>query len=116
MQICTYAFFDQYLWSIQAFHRDQAASTYSNTPEIIFEFLAQIPDMMESSRQYMAMYRNMGGHRLDKRSFELFQAVLEALIHVMQFFLNSRLSRLPSDFQILINNDLSQAGYDLLTN
>ncbi|KAL0777377.1 hypothetical protein CaCOL14_006895 [Colletotrichum acutatum] len=47
--------------------------------------------MMESSRQYMAMYRNMGGHRLDKRSFELFRAVLEALTHVMQFFLNSRL-------------------------
>ncbi|KAK1727020.1 uncharacterized protein BDZ83DRAFT_226336 [Colletotrichum acutatum] len=71
-----------------------AASTYSNTPEIIFEFLAQIPDMMESSRQYMAMYRNMGGHRLDKRSFELFRAVLEALTHVMQFFLNSRLKNL----------------------
>lgn len=95
--------------------RDQAASTYSNTPEIIFEFLAQIPDMMESSRQYMALYRNMGGHRLDKRSFELFRAVLEALTHVMQFFLNSRLSRLPSDSQKLIDSALYQAGYDLPT-
>lgn len=94
---------------------EQAASTYSNTPEIIFEFLAQIPDMMESSRQYMAMYRNMGGHRLEKRSFELFRAVLEALAHVMQFFLNSRLSRLPSDSHILINSALSHVGFDFLT-
>ncbi|KAK2053542.1 hypothetical protein LY76DRAFT_524394 [Colletotrichum caudatum] len=63
-----------------------AATQYSNTGEAIFQFLADIPDIMENARQTFALYREMGGRSLDRRSFELFRAVLAAPSHVMQAF------------------------------
>ncbi|KAJ0165468.1 hypothetical protein CTA2_11161 [Colletotrichum tanaceti] len=76
-----------------------AATQYGSTGETIFQFLADIPDIMESARQTVALYREMGGHSLDRKSFELFRAVLKALNHIMQFFADSKLEKF---FQVTI--------------
>ncbi|KAK2016119.1 hypothetical protein LZ32DRAFT_626484 [Colletotrichum eremochloae] len=96
-----------------------AATQYSSTGEAIFQFLADIPDIMENARQTFALYREMGGHSLDRRSFELFRAVLAALTHIMQFFTDSKMDKFfqvtlkqsayKSDLQTSIDNVKKQA-------
>ncbi|KAK2028609.1 hypothetical protein LX32DRAFT_663747 [Colletotrichum zoysiae] len=96
-----------------------AATQYSSTGEAIFQFLADIPDIMENARQTFALYREMGGHSLDRRSFELFKAVLAALSHVMQFFAESKMDKFlqvtikqstyKSDLQTSVDNVRKQA-------
>ncbi|KAK1990113.1 hypothetical protein LX36DRAFT_740652 [Colletotrichum falcatum] len=70
-----------------------AATQYSSTGEAIFQFLADIPDIMDKARQTFALYREMRGHSLDRRSFELFKAVLAALSQIMQFFAESKMEK-----------------------
>lgn len=71
----------------------KAAGQYSSTEDAIFEALSEIPEIMDNARQYVEMYRQMRGHRLDQRSFELFRAVLRALTQIMQFFADGKLSQ-----------------------
>ncbi|KAK2037170.1 hypothetical protein LZ31DRAFT_612917 [Colletotrichum somersetense] len=69
-----------------------AATQYSSTGELIFQ--------------------EMGGHSLDRRSFELFRVVLVALSHVMQFFADSKMSRFltyKNDLQTSVDNVRKQA-------
>ncbi|WDK23004.1 hypothetical protein CGRA01v4_14295 [Colletotrichum graminicola] len=82
---------------------DGAAAQHSSTGEAIFQFLSDIPDIMENARQTFALYKEMGGHSLDRRSFELFRAVLTALSHIMQFFADSKLKcKTDKFFQVTI--------------
>ncbi|KAK1987588.1 hypothetical protein LZ30DRAFT_579789 [Colletotrichum cereale] len=96
-----------------------AVTQYSSTGEAIFQFLSDIPDIMENARQTFALYREMGGHSLDRRSFELFRAVLSALTHIMQFFADSKMDKFlqvtlkqsayKSDLQTAVDNVRKQA-------
>ncbi|KAK1561753.1 uncharacterized protein LY79DRAFT_530827 [Colletotrichum navitas] len=98
---------------------EKAATQYSSTGEAIFQFLSDIPDIMENARQTFALYKEMGGHSLDRRSFELFRAVLSALNHIMQFFADSKMDKFfqvtikqsayKSDLQISVDNVRKQA-------
>ncbi|TQN67962.1 hypothetical protein CSHISOI_07486 [Colletotrichum shisoi] len=92
-----------------------AATQYSSTGETIFQFLADIPDIMENAKQTVALYREMGGHSLDRKSFELFRAVLKALNHIMQFFADSKLEKFlqVTIKQSAYKSDL-QAGMDVV--
>lgn len=48
---------------------------------------------MESARKYLGIYRKMQDQDLEKRTFELFRAILRTLRHVMQFFADGKSSK-----------------------
>jgi hypothetical protein len=41
---------------------------------------------MENARRYVEIYRDRPDHYLERKTFDLYRAVLRALIQIMQFF------------------------------
>ncbi|KAH8649231.1 hypothetical protein BX600DRAFT_474796 [Xylariales sp. PMI_506] len=81
-----------------------AAGQYAKVEEIIFEALADIPEMMENAREYLRIYDDQRHKRLEnltieffrleKLTFELFRAILRTLTQIMRFFADSSVRRL----------------------
>ncbi|KAK6836819.1 hypothetical protein PG987_007314 [Apiospora arundinis] len=67
-----------------------AAGRYNKVEEAIFESLSEIPEIMESARRYVQIYYENRDQRLEQKTFELFRAILRALIQIMEFFADSR--------------------------
>ena len=78
----------------------QAAGQFQKVEDAIFEALVEIPETMESAQRYIQIYSEMQESLLEKRTFDLFWAVLKALIHIMRFFADSSIRNEPS-FQVL---------------
>lgn len=68
----------------------QAAGQYTKVEEDIFKALADIPDIMETTRRYVGIYWQKPDHRFEQRVFNLFRASLKTLRHIMQFFADSK--------------------------
>ncbi|KAI9903641.1 hypothetical protein N3K66_000170 [Trichothecium roseum] len=81
-----------------------AAGHYGKVEEAAFEALSDIPIIMESARKYLGIYRKMQDQDLEKRTFELFRAILSTLRHVMQFFADGKSRR-------VFEGVLKQDGY-----
>jgi hypothetical protein len=45
--------------------------------------------MMDSARKYISIYRDHPDQLLERKTFDLYLAILKALTHVMQFFADS---------------------------
>jgi hypothetical protein len=68
---------------------------------------------MESAKRYVERYREMRVQFLEERTFELFRAILKLLGHVLQFFVDRRLSAsdLPSTTSFIINHSSCSTHY-----
>jgi hypothetical protein len=45
--------------------------------------------MMDSARKYISIYRDHPDQLLERKTFDLYLAILKALTHIMQFFADS---------------------------
>ena len=45
---------------------------------------------MESARRYVQIYHQNRYHSLEQKTFDLFRAILRALLHIMKFFADSK--------------------------
>lgn len=45
--------------------------------------------MMDSARKYIYIYRDHPDQLLERKTFDLYLAILKALTHIMQFFADS---------------------------
>jgi hypothetical protein len=63
-----------------------AASQYHKVEDCIFDALVEIPEAMENARRYVSIYRDHPDQYLERKTFDLYLAVLKALNHIMQFF------------------------------
>jgi len=54
--------------------------------DCVFEALGDIPEAMESAQKYVLIYRDTQDHFLERKTFDLYLAVLRALIQILQFF------------------------------
>ncbi|KAF6809748.1 hypothetical protein CMUS01_13617 [Colletotrichum musicola] len=71
-----------------------AAGQYTKVEEDIFKALADIPEIMETTRRYVGIYWQKPDHRFEQRVFNLFRASLKTLRHIMQFFADSKYRKL----------------------
>ncbi|KAK1847154.1 hypothetical protein CCHR01_10199 [Colletotrichum chrysophilum] len=69
-----------------------ATANYSKVEEDIFQALSEIPDVMESTRRYVAIWTQRNQH-FERLVFNLYRATLKSLRQIMQFFADSRLSK-----------------------
>ncbi|KAK7964339.1 hypothetical protein PG988_011313 [Apiospora saccharicola] len=81
-----------------------AAGQYKNVEETIFKALSDIPEIMESARRYVQTYYQNRDHSLEQKTFDLFRAILRALLHIMKFFADSK-------FRKIWQPVLHQGGY-----
>jgi hypothetical protein len=78
---------------------------------------------MENARRYVQIYEDHPNQFLERKTFDLYLAVLRALCHIMQFFaddsIRKRLDYLYSVRNMLMNilqgNSSHQLGSNLLT-
>lgn len=68
----------------------KAANQYHKVEDCIFDALADIPEAMENARRYVSIYRDYPTPFLERKTFDLYLAVLKALNHIMQFFADDR--------------------------
>jgi hypothetical protein len=56
--------------------------------------------MMDSARKYISIYRDHRDQLLERKTFDLYLAILKALTHIMQFFADSsiREQSLPAGY------------------
>lgn len=45
--------------------------------------------MMDSARKYISIYKDHPDQLLERKTFDLYLAILKALTHIMQFFADS---------------------------
>jgi hypothetical protein len=50
---------------------------------------------MENARRYVKIYRDNPDHFLERKTFDLYRAVLRALIQIMQFFADDGFRKRP---------------------
>ncbi|KAK8112588.1 hypothetical protein PG984_013114 [Apiospora sp. TS-2023a] len=81
-----------------------AAGQYKNVEETIFKALSDIPEIMGSARRYLQTYYQNRDHSLERKTFDLFRAILRALLHIMKFFADSK-------FRKIWQPVLHQGGY-----
>ncbi|KAK7912143.1 hypothetical protein PG985_014624 [Apiospora marii] len=81
-----------------------AAGRYKNVEESIFKALSEIPEIMESARRYVQIYHQNRYHSLERKTFDLFRAILRTLLHIMKFFADSK-------FRKIWQPVLHQSGY-----
>jgi len=55
----------------------------------IFDALSDLPEMMDDARKYISIYRDHPDQLLERKTFDLYLAILKALTHIMQFFADS---------------------------
>src|ERR1039457_5227901 len=79
----------------------QAASQYHKVEDCIFDALVEIPEAMEHARRYISIYSDEPDPFLERKTFDLYLAVLRALNQIMQFFADNQLREL---FHFLSNN------------
>jgi hypothetical protein len=70
----------------------QAASRYIEVEDFIFEAISELPEIMEGARKYVKIYKDYPDHSLERKTFDLFLAILKSLNHMMQFFADSSAS------------------------
>lgn len=75
--------------------KSQAASQHSKVMDCVFEALGDIPEAMESAQKYVLIYKDTHDHSLERKTFDLYLAVLRALIQIMQFFADDGFSTYP---------------------
>jgi hypothetical protein len=73
----------------------QAASQYRKVQDAVFEALSEIPEIMESARRYIQIYADQQDSILEKRTFDLFRAILGTLIQIMRCFVDSSIRNSP---------------------
>ncbi|KAL2286016.1 hypothetical protein FJTKL_07263 [Diaporthe vaccinii] len=72
----------------------EAAGAFSRVEAVIFETLAEIPEIMDDAkRYYIEIYGKYRDQLLEKKTFELYLSILKALNHIMQFFVDSKWSK-----------------------
>ncbi|KAK8062231.1 hypothetical protein PG997_014328 [Apiospora hydei] len=71
-----------------------AAGRYTKIEETIFEALSEIPEIMENARRYVQIYFENRYHSLERKTFDLFRAILRALLHIMKFFADSKVRKI----------------------
>jgi len=60
--------------------------------EAIFDALTEFPELMEDAKDYVDIYRRTKDHRLVRKTFDLYLAILRALTQIMLFFAESSTS------------------------
>lgn len=70
----------------------QAAGQYIKIEEAIFGALAEIPEIIQGAQTYVKVYTDRRDQSLERKTFELFLAILRTLTHIMQFFADGALS------------------------
>jgi len=66
--------------------------------DVILEALVEIPEVIDGAQSYIQIYKDLRDHHLERRTFDLYLAILQSLRHVMQFFADSffrKLSHFP---------------------
>ncbi|KAI1858928.1 uncharacterized protein JN550_012286 [Neoarthrinium moseri] len=63
-----------------------AAGQYVKVEEAIFGALAEIPEIIQGAQTYVKVYSDRRPQALEKKTFDLFLAILRSLTHIMQFF------------------------------
>lgn len=61
--------------------------------ENIFDALAELPEIMEGARKYILIYQDYPNQSLERKTFDLYLAILKSLNHIVQFFADSAASR-----------------------
>ncbi|KAH0429866.1 hypothetical protein CcaCcLH18_08148 [Colletotrichum camelliae] len=90
-----------------------ATANYSKVEEDIFQALSEIPDVMESTRRYVAIWTQRNQH-FERLVFNLYRATLKSLRQIMQFFADSRLSKVfgamikQKDFKMDLSTSLRE--------
>lgn len=67
----------------------QAAGRYVTVEDSIFDALSDLPEMMDGARKYISIYRDHPDQSLERKTFDLYVAILKSLTHIMQFFADS---------------------------
>ncbi|KAI1820005.1 hypothetical protein F4861DRAFT_534017 [Xylaria intraflava] len=70
-----------------------AADRYTKVEDEILQALVEIPEILEHSRRYVQIYKDLGDNFLELRTFDLFRSILRTLSHVMRFFKDSALRK-----------------------
>ncbi|CZT51489.1 uncharacterized protein RSE6_12638 [Rhynchosporium secalis] len=66
-----------------------AAGRFVEIEDSIFDALTELPENMEGARNYINIYRDSPNQSLERRTFDLYLAILVSLNHIMQFFADS---------------------------
>ncbi|PMD57094.1 uncharacterized protein K444DRAFT_615552 [Hyaloscypha bicolor E] len=66
-----------------------AAGRYVEVEESIFDALAELPEIMEDARNYILIYQDYPNQSLERKTFDLYLAILKSLNHIVQFFADS---------------------------
>jgi hypothetical protein len=61
--------------------------------ESIFDALVELPEIMEDARNYILIYQDYPNQSLERKTFDLYLAILKSLNHIVQFFADSAASR-----------------------
>ncbi|KUJ07779.1 uncharacterized protein LY89DRAFT_352668 [Mollisia scopiformis] len=70
-----------------------AASQLHKVEDCIFDALVEIPECMENARRYVSIYKDHPDQYLERKTFDLYLAVLRALSHIMQAFADDGIHR-----------------------
>ncbi|ETS73822.1 hypothetical protein PFICI_14768 [Pestalotiopsis fici W106-1] len=70
-----------------------AAGRYVKIEEAVFSALADIPEIIQGAQNYVRIYAGRQDQLLERKTFDLFLAVLRALTHIMQFFADGGLKK-----------------------
>ncbi|EFW98416.1 hypothetical protein CMQ_4268 [Grosmannia clavigera kw1407] len=82
-----------------------AAEQYSHVEEAVLEGLAKIPEIIDGAKRYVQIYAQQKKNRLERRTFDIYLAILRALVHMLKFILEGSLHyRMLLDVQ---NDELS---------
>ncbi|KAK6064552.1 hypothetical protein SCUP234_12958 [Seiridium cupressi] len=82
----------------------QAAGQYVKVEKLIFEALAEIPDITKGARSYVEVYAKRRDQTLERTTFDLFLAIMKALCHIMQFFADGSIRK-------TFESTFKQSGY-----
>ncbi|KAK6062704.1 hypothetical protein SCUP515_13109 [Seiridium cupressi] len=82
----------------------QAAGQYVKVEKLIFEALAEIPDIIKGARSYVEVYAKRRDQTLERTTFDLFLAIMKALCHIMQFFADGSIRK-------TFESTFKQSGY-----
>ncbi|KAF3025095.1 hypothetical protein E8E14_014568 [Neopestalotiopsis sp. 37M] len=62
-----------------------AAGRYVKVEEAVFGALADIPEIIQGAQNYVKLYADRQDQFLERKTFDLFLAILKTLTHIMQF-------------------------------
>jgi hypothetical protein len=71
-----------------------SAQRMSDTRDCIYETMADIPDIIRHSTDYIEIYRVHRSDHLGEKTSEMFEAVVKTLRHIIDYFMDSSFGKL----------------------